>query len=71
MIIRKYEESDINNIFDLMKIESEEWEYAYKKNQIKYIKAMNNSIAYVIIDKNKLCGYIRCKDDDGFGIYFI
>lgn len=71
MLIREYKNSDIEEIFILMLKEEEEWQYAHKNNRNKYTRAMENSIAYVIEQNNALIGYIRCKNDDGFGIYIL
>lgn len=71
MEIRRYIDSDKDALFELMQREGEEWTYYQGDNREKYIKAMNRSIAYVIIEDNFLCGYIRCKNDDGFGIYIL
>ncbi|MBP2098508.1 GNAT family N-acetyltransferase [Enterococcus rivorum] len=55
-----------------MKGESEEWSGYYSlENQPKYVKAIMNSITHVMIENDILCGYIRCKNDDGFGIYIL
>ena len=72
MEIRPYQSSDQEKLFALMIGESEEWsDYYSKENQPKYMKAIANSITYVVIENDILCGYIRCKDDDGFGIYIL
>lgn len=70
-MIRKYEETDSIAIFDLMINESDEWEYAHTRNQERYREALASSIAYVVIEDDCICGYIRCRDDAGFGIYII
>lgn len=71
MIIREYIDSDIEELFTLMNKEEEKWQYALKQNRDKYIYAMKNSISYVIEEAGTLIGYIRCKNDDGFGIYIL
>ena len=35
----------------------------------KYIKALESSITYIAYDENLVCGYVRCREDDGFGVY--
>jgi len=35
----------------------------------KYIKALESSITYIACDENLVCGYARCREDDGFGVY--
>lgn len=71
MQLRKYVDTDIESLFELMQREGEEWTYCKGGNREKYMNAMRNSIAYVIIQDGNICGYIRCRDDDGFGIYIL
>ena len=35
----------------------------------KYIKALESSITYIACDETLICGYVRCREDDGFGVY--
>ncbi|MDD8014460.1 MAG: GNAT family N-acetyltransferase [Acidobacteriota bacterium] len=35
----------------------------------KYGRALANSITYVACDGDVLCGYLRCREDDGSGVY--
>ncbi len=72
MFIRKYTDEDKDSLFKLMREEGEEWSTYYgDENREKYTHALNNSITYVVIADDVICGYIRCKDDDGFGIYIL
>ncbi|MBC1444828.1 MULTISPECIES: GNAT family N-acetyltransferase [Listeria] len=71
MKIREYEKSDIGELFNLMNKEDEEWQFAHEKNRKKYMCAIENSSAYVSEHAGTLIGYIRCKNDDGFGIYIL
>lgn len=72
MEIRKYQIDDLPAIFQMMQREEDDWsDYCDEDNQEKYKKAMNHSIAYVILEDDTVCGYIRCKDDDGYGIYIL
>lgn len=66
--IRILAETDYGKIFKLMQDEGEEWS-EYYQDQEKYSKALTNSFVYGVFVKHRLCGYVRCKDDDGFGIY--
>lgn len=43
---------------------ADEWGY-------RAVTGRNTAGQYVIIEDEKLCGYIRCKDDDGSGIYIL
>ncbi len=70
MIIRRYTTEDETALFALMKNEGAEWEdYWGEENHSKYITALKHSITYVAVENNSLCGYCRCRDDDGYGIY--
>ncbi|HOW23194.1 MAG TPA: GNAT family N-acetyltransferase [Sedimentibacter sp.] len=50
--------------------EGEDWkDYHGEKGRSMYIKALKSSITYVVYDDAVLCGYVRCREDDGFGVY--
>jgi len=70
MEIRKFEITDRDELFLLMKMENEDWS-DYYNHQEKYLKAISNSITYVLLEQEKIVGYIRCKNDDGYGIYIL
>ena len=70
MIIRKHTPADETLLFDLIRREGEEWEsYWGKEGKPKYQKAIASSIIYLVFESGTLCGYVRCRDDDGFGFY--
>lgn len=70
VIIRRYGKNDESQLFALLEREGEEWSgYWYGENRKKYTKALDHSISYLIFSKDELCGYARCRDDDGFGAY--
>lgn len=71
MEIRLYSaEVDELQLFDLMKEEGTDWECYYNKTSSeKYKQALASSINYVAYSCNILCGFVRCRDDNGFGIY--
>jgi len=66
MEIKLYSKSDEAKLFDLLR--EEDWS-DYCHNSDGYKKALIGSLTYVAYDDDVLCGYIRCRDDDGFGIY--
>ncbi|WP_242328576.1 GNAT family N-acetyltransferase [Enterococcus avium] len=35
----------------------------------KYARVLLTSITYLLFEKEKICGYVRCREDDGFGVY--
>jgi len=68
--IRKYTLVDENQLFDLIEREGDEWvEYWQGENRAKYRKLLAECVNYLIFDGGTLCGYIRCRDDGGFGVY--
>ena len=66
MDIRLYSEADEDNLFAMIKAEGTDWEDYHGE---KYKKALANSVVFVAYDKDELCGFVRCKNDDGFGVY--
>jgi GNAT superfamily N-acetyltransferase len=70
MQIRKYTPADSDSLFALIEREGDEWkDYWGETGRVKYQKALNNSIVYLVFEGEALCGYLRCHDDYGFGIY--
>lgn len=70
MKIKFYSLNDENNLFEMIKNEGMEWkDYWGESNIEKYKIALLNSITFVAYDGDELSGYVRCRDDDGFGVY--
>ena len=70
MFIKKYSPSDESKLFSMIEEEGNDWiDYHGKTGRIKYLKALQSSITYVIYEEEVICGYIRCREDDGFGVY--
>ncbi len=70
MVIKRYSDADESRLFDMLMEEGEDWkDYHGEKGRGKYIKALKSSITYVVYDDDALCGYVRCREDDGFGVY--
>jgi ribosomal protein S18 acetylase RimI-like enzyme len=68
--IRRYCSDDEHQLFSLLEREGEEWQgYWQNSGREKYKKALSSSIAYLLFDDNMVCGYTRCRDDDGYGVY--
>jgi len=69
-IIKRYTHEDEDRLFALIEQEGDEWkEYWHGTGRAKYQKALAGSIAYLIFENETLCGYARCRDDDGYGVY--
>jgi ribosomal protein S18 acetylase RimI-like enzyme len=70
MEIRRYSKEDETLLFDLLINEGDDWiDYHGPVGRNKYIKALEPSITYIAYDENLVCGYVRCREDDGFGVY--
>ena len=70
MEIRQYNKADETLIFNLLIDEGDDWsDYHGPVGRSKYIKALESSITYITFDENLVCGYVRCREDDGFGVY--
>ena len=70
MEIRKYSNKEESILFDLLEDEGDEWaDYHGPAGRHKYIKALESSITYIACHENLACGYVRCREDDGFGVY--
>ena len=70
MEIKKYSKAYESLLFDLIADEGDEWiDYHGSTGRDKYIKALESSITYIACDGTLVCGYIRCREDDGFGVY--
>lgn len=70
MEIRKYNKTDEALLFDLLADEGDDWrDYHGSAGRNKYITALESSITYIACDENAVCGYARCREDNGFGVY--
>jgi ribosomal protein S18 acetylase RimI-like enzyme len=70
MEIKRYSKTDEPLLFDLLVDEGDEWsDYHGEAGRDKYVKALESSITYIACDKALVCGYVRCREDDGFGVY--
>ena len=70
MEVRQYSKADEALLFDLLIDEGDDWiDYHGPIGRSKYIKALESSITYIAYDENIVCGYARCREDDGFGVY--
>ena len=70
MDIRLYSAQDENRLHELLLSEGDDWScYSAEAAFVKYKCALQSSLVYVAYEAETLCGYVRCRDDDGFGIY--
>jgi len=70
MEIKRYSKADATKVFDMIADEGDDWsDYHGPAGCSKYIKALESSITYIAYDETLVCGYVRCREDDGFGVY--
>lgn len=70
MKIKLYGKADESCLFDLLIDEGDDWsDYYNPQGRTEYVKALESSITYVAYDKSIMCGFVRCREDDGFGVY--
>ena len=70
MDIKKYTETDYPALLKLLTEQGEDWKEYWGASREKYEKALSFSTVYLLCEDNgELSGYIRCRDDDGFGVY--
>lgn len=67
MEIRLYHQTYEQPLFDLIQSDPEWLEYI--KFKPKYIQALEQSSVFVMIENDQCIGFIRGKDDAGFGFY--
>ncbi len=68
MSIRRYTEADAAALFALLRTEGEEWS-DYLGAEERYRRALRSGVTYVAPDGEALAGFVRCREDDGFGVY--
>jgi len=69
-VVRRYTKADEDALFAMIEAEGEEWQAHWQgTGRDKYVVALENSIVYIILQEGILCGFARCRDDDGFGVY--
>lgn len=70
MNIHPFDLADRAGILAMIEAEGNEWiDYWSPESCDRFIATMSNCISYVASEDSELCGYIRCRDDNGFGIY--
>ncbi|MEG0238772.1 GNAT family N-acetyltransferase [Anaerorhabdus sp.] len=70
MEIKEYSKDDETLLFDLLIDEGDEWsDYYGEAGRDKYMRALESSITYIASEDTFVCGFVRCREDDGFGVY--
>jgi GNAT superfamily N-acetyltransferase len=67
MEILSYNRTHETQLFDLIHSDPEWSEYLQFKQ--RYIQALEQSVVFMLMDKDVCIGFIRGKDDSGFGFY--
>ncbi len=70
VVIRRYGPADEAPLFALLEAEGDDWaEYHGPAGRERYARALRSSLTYLLWDGAVVCGYARCREDDGFGVY--
>lgn len=70
MKIKRYAVEDEAALFAMLREEGEEWsDYHGPQKAAPYARALGSSVTYVAYEGGELCGYARCREDGGFGVY--
>ncbi|MBC7290985.1 MAG: GNAT family N-acetyltransferase [Actinotalea sp.] len=71
MLIRPYDRvEDEASLFDMILQEGGGWsEYLGPSDRHRYATALASSTTYVAREDAVVCGYVRCRGDDGLGVY--
>ncbi len=70
MQIRPYTPADEAILFNLLSDEGEEWsDYHGPTGRPMYLRALASSHTWIAVEENQVCGFVRCREDDGFGVY--
>jgi len=69
--IRIYNPADDDALFAMMREEGDDWEQYYGSQNDKYRRVLSESVTLVAYDGGELCGYVRCRDDGGFGVHVL
>jgi len=68
--IRPYTPADEAALFTMLEEEGPEWgDYWSPTGREKYKVALTNSTSFLLFQGDTLCGFIRSREDDGFGVY--
>jgi ribosomal protein S18 acetylase RimI-like enzyme len=69
-VIRRYTPDDHPALQALLEREGEEWKDCWQGAcREKYRTALEGCIVYLLLEDDVLCGYLRCLNDFGYGIY--
>lgn len=69
MEIRRYTPADDPQLFNMIREEGDDWSEYYETKYNQYQAALAGSIVFVVAEDSRICGYIRARDDNGFGVY--
>ncbi len=68
--IRRYEAEDAPHVLALVEEEGDDWrDYWHGDAREKYQNALSSSEVYLLFTGEECCGFIRCRDDAGYGVY--
>ena len=65
-----YQAHHVDSLFAMMREEGEEWSDYYQGSGVDaFIRALNESVTWVALDGDDVIGFIRCREDSGFGVF--
>lgn len=66
----RYSKTDESLVFDMLTEKGEDWcAYYGPDGRERYKEALESSITYVVYNQEDIAGYVRCREDFGFGVY--
>ena len=70
MQIRHYTPPDEPALFRLLAEAGPDWSaYTLEPGRTCYARALSRSVTYLALEGPDAIGYVRCREDDGFGVY--
>lgn len=70
MEIRRYTPADEALLLEMLAGEGDAWgDYHRPENRERFRRAFSSSVVYVACSGGRLQGYVRCREDDGYGVY--
>ena len=71
VLIKSYSLNEEDELFSLIEREGLEWTYWQGENRARYKRALEECDVYLAYEGETLCGYVRVRDDFGFGVYIV
>jgi predicted GNAT family N-acyltransferase len=70
MEIKPYDSSQEDQLYKMFEEEGPDWKIYYDEvNRPNYNLALKTSHTFLAYENASLCAFIRCREDNGFGVY--